>query len=121
MILGVSGTRYPSISYNEFTSLLKEELINLSKVGSSEIEFCSGGAIGIDTYIRNYAIECKIPIKEFLPDYNKYGKPAPMIRNQQIVDYSDLVIAFPSKNSRGTRDTIRKAERIGKLYKIIEI
>ena len=39
--------------------------------------------------------------KEFLPEYARYGKSAPLKRNLQIIDYADLVIAFWDGSSRG--------------------
>lgn len=73
----------------------------------------SGGAKGADTYAKEYALERDIPIVEFLPDYGKYGRKAPLIRNIQIVDNSDFVLAFWNGTSRGTKFTIDYAEKRG--------
>ncbi|MBR5027780.1 MAG: DUF2493 domain-containing protein, partial [Bacteroidales bacterium] len=81
----------------------------------------SGGAKGIDSFAKQYALERNIPYMEFPPDYAKYGRVAPLVRNQEIVDYCDKVIAFPSKESRGTYDTIKKAKARNKVLKIVEI
>lgn len=35
----------------------------------------------------------------------------PFVRNQFIVDYSDVLIAFVDKDAKGTWDTINKAKR----------
>ncbi len=37
-------------------------------------EIVSGGAIGIDTSAKNYALSNNIKFTEFLPNYNKYVK-----------------------------------------------
>lgn len=113
MILGISGTRTPSISYNEF----KLKLLCIQNV----TEIVSGGARGIDSYAENYAEEFNIPIKVFKPEYPKYGRSAPLVRNKQIVDYSDKVLCFPSESSIGTIHTINYAKSKNKLYNIIEI
>lgn len=47
----------------------------------------------------------------FLPDYNKYGKAAPLKRNLEIIDYSDIVLAFWDGKSHGTRHVIKKMQR----------
>lgn len=78
----------------------------------------SGGAKGADTYAKEYALERDIPIVEFLPDYGKYGRKAPLIRNIQIVDNSDFVLAFWNGTSRGTKFTIDYAEKRGVPFKV---
>lgn len=62
----------------------------------------SGGAIGVDTLAEQAAEQLGIGFSEILPDYKKYGRHAPLIRNQDIVDSADLVLAFWDYRSRGT-------------------
>ena len=81
----------------------------------------SGGAKGADTYAKEYAIKNNIPIIEFLPDYRKYGRKAPLMRNLQIVDNCDFLLAFWDGVSRGTKFTIDYAERKGISHQIIYI
>ena len=77
-------------------------------------EIVSGGARGIDTCARNYAIRNGIKITEFLPQYDKYGRGALLKRNLQIIDYSDMVIAFWDGKSRGTRYVIENCKKRNK-------
>ncbi len=65
-------------------------------------EIVSGGAKGIDTCAKEYALRSKIKLTEFLPQYNIYGRSAPLKRNLEIINYSDLVIAFWDKKSAVT-------------------
>ena len=81
-------------------------------------EIVSGGALGIDTCAREYAKQCGIPLTEFLPDYDKYGRRAPIIRNDLIVEYADMVIAFWDGKSRGTQYVIRKCRETNTPYKV---
>lgn len=81
----------------------------------------SGGAKGADTYAREYAMKNNIPLIEFLPDYRKYGRKAPLMRNLQIVDNCDFLLAFWDGKSRGTKFTIDYAEKKRIPYKIIDI
>jgi len=74
----------------------------------------SGGARGVDTLAEKYADKNDIPKLIFLPDYAKYGKIAPLIRNKKIVDNSDIIIAFWDGVSRGTKFTIDYAKAQGK-------
>ena len=74
----------------------------------------SGGARGIDTLAERYADKNGIPKQIFLPDYERYGKIAPLVRNRLIVDNSDSIIAFWDGVSRGTKFTIDYAKARGK-------
>lgn len=57
-------------------------------------EIVSGGAKGIDICARKFAEENEYRYTEFLPDYKAHGRVAPLRRNDQIIEYSDLVLAF---------------------------
>lgn len=57
----------------------------------------------------------------FRADWKNYGKSAGFIRNGNIADKSDILIAIVAKDRKGgTEDTIRKAKKIGKKVIIIE-
>lgn len=82
----------------------------------------SGGASGVDQLAERYAKDHQIEITIFKPDYSKYpGKIAPLIRNQQIVDMADYLIAFPTEQSRGTWDTVTKARKKGILVRVNQV
>ena len=81
----------------------------------------SGGAIGADTYAKEFAIKHNLKLIEFLPDYEKYGRKAPLVRNKLIVEECDCLIAFWDGQSRGTKFTLDYAERMGKPTKIVKI
>lgn len=73
----------------------------------------SGGAKGVDACARAYALAHGLPLMEFLPDYRRYGKAAPLKRNQQIIDHADYVVALWDGRSRGTQYTIELCLRQG--------
>ncbi len=83
-------------------------------------EIVSGGARGIDTCAALYAKENGIKLTEFLPQYELYGKGAPIVRNYQIVDYADSIIAFWDGTSRGTLSVINYARKTGKPCRIFK-
>jgi hypothetical protein len=85
---------------------------------SETTELISGGAKGIDTCVREYAQAHGLPILEFLPDYKKYGRGAPIIRNGQIIEAADFVLAIWDGKSRGTYSSICKAIKAGKPLEI---
>ena len=70
-------------------------------------EIISGGAKGIDACAAQFAKTHAIKLTEFLPQYSVYGKAAPIVRNKQIVDHADLVLAFWDGRSKGTQSVIR--------------
>lgn len=82
-------------------------------------EIISGGAKGIDTCAREYARANGIKITEILPNYKKYGRGAPLVRNELIVDFSDEVIAFWDGKSHGTKYVIDLCRKKDKKVTII--
>lgn len=81
----------------------------------------SGGAAGIDKCAAEYAIRQGIELLEILPDYKKYGKAAPILRNKIIVDESDLVIAFWNGHSKGTKMIIEYCKKINKVCTVVKM
>lgn len=82
-------------------------------------EIVSGGARGLDSLAARYAEEQGLKLTVFRPDYRQYGNPAPHIRNRQIVDYSDAVLAFWDGKSRGTKEVIDYARNHGKRVDVV--
>lgn len=82
------------------------------------IEIIHGGAKGADLWADYWAVHNFCPVHEFKADWDKHGKSAGPIRNQQMLDEGkpDLVIAFPG--GRGTEDMKARARKAG--VKVIE-
>ena len=76
-------------------------------------EIVSGSAKGVDTSAREYALSHGIKLTEFLPEYTKYGRSAPLKRNITIIEYSDIVLAFWDGKSRGTKFVIDNCRKLG--------
>ena len=72
----------------------------------------SGGAIGIDTLAEQYADKHKISKLILRPNYETYGKHAPFIRNQDMVNIADQVLVIWNEKSKGTYHTIQYARKI---------
>lgn len=93
--------------------------VEISKyIPENVTEIISGGAIGIDTLAEEVADKRRISKSIIRPEYDKYGKKAPLIRNKEIVERAELVIAFWDGKSRGTKFTIDYARSIGKKVKL---
>ncbi len=81
-------------------------------------EIVSGGAKGIDSCAKEYALSHGLPITEFLPEYEKYGRSAPLKRNLEIIKYADIVLAFWDGRSKGTKYVIDNCKKTGVEVKI---
>lgn len=84
-------------------------------------EIITGGAVGVDRLAEREARLRGIPLKVFKPDYEKYGKSAPLIRNKLIADNCDMLVAFWDGVSRGTVFTWRYARKTGKPVKVYKL
>jgi hypothetical protein len=76
-------------------------------------EIVSGGARGADKLGERWAKENDVPLKVFPAEWSIYGKQAGFVRNAQMADYADGLIAFWDGKSRGTKDMIERATSSG--------
>ena len=81
-------------------------------------EIISGGAKGIDAQAREYALAHGIKYTEYLPEYDKYKRAAPLKRNITIIEQADLVVAIWDGVSRGTSFVIKECRRRGKKIRV---
>ena len=94
--------------------------IDFTKINTPITEIISGGAKGVDTLAKNYAINNNINLIEIKPDYKKHHfKQAPLLRNIEIVNKSDIVYAFWDGVSKGTLFVINYCKKIGKPINVI--
>ena len=74
-------------------------------------EIISGGAKGVDASAREYALRHGLKLTEYLPEYSRYGRAAPLKCNITIIENADLVLAFWDGASRGTKFVIDNCEK----------
>jgi len=79
----------------------------------------SGGAEGPDSIAVDTARERGLSYLVFPAKWAELGRSAGLIRNQDIVDQADRLVAFWDLKSRGTKDTINKALADGKVVTIV--
>lgn len=101
MKVAVVGSR----SFTDYELLKK----TLDELYPNITRIVSGGAKGADSLSEQYAKEEGIPTQIFKPDWEKHGKAAGFIRNRDIVENSDMVIAFHDGQSKGTANSIELA------------
>jgi|SRR3990167_2258570 len=88
---------------------LLEKAIELSCFEITEV--FSGCASGVDTLGENWAIKNNISIRKFPADWDKHGKKAGILRNIQMGDEADALIAIWDGVSRGTKHMIDYATK----------
>lgn len=78
---------------------------------------------GADALAEKWAYERRYSLLRFHADWNKHGKAAGPIRNSEMIEEGqpDAVIAFWDGESKGTKDTIDKAEAAGITTRIVRI
>lgn len=110
----IAGSR----TFNDY-SLLKEVCEDFL-IGFEDIEIVCGMAIGADILGEEYAITKGYSIKRFFPNYEKYGsKKAPIMRNKEMANYGNILIAFWDGISKGTSNMIQEARKRKLLVKIV--
>lgn len=77
------------------------------------IELVSGGAKGADQIAEELAEEMGLKITIFFPNYHEHGKIAPLLRNCQIVNEADIILAIWDGKSKGTAHTLGLARQKG--------
>ena len=110
----------------DFAKSIIEKCFVYDDCWKPDIKLVSGGARGIDTLAEKIVDDLNKYLKEhpnlhlfydkiiFKADWNKYGTRAGAIRNQQIVDEADYIIAFWDGESKGTKITIDMAIKTNK-------
>ena len=77
-------------------------------------EIISGKARGSDSLGERFAREYDISVTEFIPEWDRYGKRAGMIRNEQMGNYCDRAIIFWDGKSKGTKHMIGYLRKLRK-------
>lgn len=105
----IAGTR----DFNDYAFLKKNVDYFLQGINpnNEEIEIVSGNARGADKLGERYAKEHNLPVKLFPANWDKYGKRAGYLRNQEMANYADMLIAFWDEKSKGTKHMIDIAKK----------
>lgn len=85
---------------------------------STDICIISGTANGADKLGEQYAKEKGFSLKQFPADWDKHGKSAGYIRNKEMADNADALIAFWDGASSGTKHMINIAREKKLLVRI---
>lgn len=101
-VVAVVGSR----NYANTQHPTPEEVIAELARSAPNVTVISGGARGIDQRAAAAARENGLAVREYPADWDRYGKRAGYLRNEEMVKAADLVIAFWDGESPGTKLTI---------------
>ena len=104
MIIAVIGSR----NFSDYR-LLESTLVVLPEI----TKIVSGGAKGADSLAEIYAEKYQLPLIVFKPDWQKYGRGAGIVRNREIIEAADMVVAFWDGSSKGTASSLKFAKSKG--------
>lgn len=110
----IGGTRY----FNDYELLCRFTDKCLLNQKDKDITIISGGCRGTDKLGERYAKERGYKLEVFNADWDKLGKKAGVIRNEEMVISADYVIAFWDGESRGTYNLLTLAKRYGKPFRL---
>ena len=97
-----------SLSFDDY-ELLRFTLDRLL-AGRENVVVVTGGATGAESLGERYANERGFGIKQFLADWQTYGRGAKLIRNTQMIEAADHAVFFWDGQSKGTAEAVEKAE-----------
>lgn len=101
----IAGSR----SITDYNTLLEA----IEESGFEITIILSGHAKGVDQLGERYAEEHDIPNIQFLPNWS-VGKHAGFMRNSEMVEEADALIAVYDGKSKGTKDTVTKMRKANK-------
>ena len=81
----------------------------------------SGGASGIDALAEKYADRHKISKYILRPHYERFGRAAPLRRNEEMVDLADAVLVVWDGKSRGAKHTVSYAKKMKKPVTLVTV
>ena len=95
---------------------------DLSELVPPETELIiSGGAEGVDRLAEEYADKNRISKLVLRPRHEKFGKAAPIKRNEKMVDIADAVLVIWDGSSKGAMHTAKYASKQNKPCTVITV
>lgn len=114
----IAGSR-SFADYEKLKSVCDSILPN--QYSEPRITILSGTSSGSDSLGERYAHERGYALQRHPADWKKYGKAAGPIRNRQMAENADVLIAFWNGRSKGTKNMIETAKKLGLIVETILI
>ena len=98
--------------------MLNELIIRFCNTQITEVVCCH--AYGIDGCGLDYAKKRNIKVANFPANWDKYGKAAGPLRNEEMAKYSDELLLIWDGNSKGSRNMRNNMLKLKKpIYEVI--
>lgn len=115
----VAGSR----SFNDLPLMYSKLDYYLQK--QDKVLIVHGGANGADKCASMYAKDRNIETKVFLPDWNKHGKKAGILRNIEMFEYASKFqnrgcVVFWDGTSKGTKNDIELSKKYNVPLRIVK-
>lgn len=123
----IAGSRPPSQTRHRTKKISKwyqenypyvQKAVKDSKFDIEEV--VCGKAKGFDHLGEAWATENRIPIKPFPAEWDRLGYKAGLIRNEQMAEYADALIAL-TLGTPGTAHMVRTMKRLGKPVFVVDL
>jgi len=108
IIAGSRDITYYSLAERAVAAFREQALFDITEV------VCGEAPRGVDQLGKTWARRNNIPVASFPADWNTHGKKAGVLRNIEMGNYADGLIAV-TNGSRGTEHIIRIARSKGLL------
>ncbi len=83
----------------------------IRKIDWEITEVISGTARGADRLGERWAKNHNIPLKKYVANWRRYGNKAGILRNIEMAEYADALIALWDGESKGTKHMIEIARK----------
>ena len=103
----------------EFMEFIRLNLSDRRERLGGITEIVSGGARGADRCGEWVAKFYSVPVKQFIPKWDELGKRAGFVRNAEMAEYADALLAFWDGSSKGTKHMIDIATKAGLKVKVV--
>jgi len=104
-VIIAGGRSFCSEEHYKTLKLVCSELLS----NYSDITIVSGTASGADSLGERFATENNYELVKFPADWKRHGKSAGYIRNTEMAEYADMLIAFWDGSSKGTNHMLNIA------------
>lgn len=112
----IAGSRH----FNDYYLLrdYADKLLEHKKADGYNIIIVSGHCYGTDLLGERYAKERKYTCEIYPAEWSRYGKRAGPLRNAQMAEAADALIAMWDGESRGTKSMIELAKEKGLAVRV---
>jgi hypothetical protein len=116
----VAGSR--GICDQNHYEFVREKLDLILRNKLPQVLIINGGCSDSPDWLASlYTLERGLSMKVYLADWDKHGKAAGPIRNREMAENADALVAFWDGGSPGTKNMIEEAEKRGLPVRVFRL